>query len=309
MSYLRYKGPPMDGGYLDRPSFIATKPVPTAYVDVQTASDDADPASSSSRQRRRPTTDADRNAPSDSQPPPQPDGRNNPRSDSLPPPQPDGRNNPQSNRPAPPPPAPPTPVTNSLVDRLGSLEKQMQYVQAATGAARTPLEPARCRGSEGPTPINLRRRQPSRRPHQFAHQADGSCMGGPRTLSSDILGRGGPIRLAGRARPTRFPGGTPIMTPARRAIPVFLVLGLAGSLAIGTGRRSAGQEADDVVTREAVCRWATKPPVLDGKLDDRAGRTRWRSPSSPRTGTTRRPGPAPAPTWSGTTRPSTTAAR
>ena len=74
MSYLRYKGPPMDGGYLDRPSFIATKPVPTAYVDVQTASDDADPASSSSRQRRRPTTDADRAAPSDTQPPPQPDG-------------------------------------------------------------------------------------------------------------------------------------------------------------------------------------------------------------------------------------------
>ena len=58
------------------------------------------------------------------------------------------------------------------------------------------------------------------------------------------------------------------MSPARRAIPVFLVFGLAGSLAIGTGPRSSGQEADDVVTREAVCRWAARPPVLDGKLDD-----------------------------------------
>jgi hypothetical protein len=32
--------------------------------------------------------------------------------------------------------------------------------------------------------------------------------------------------------------------------------------------RAAAQEAVDVVTREAVCRWANKPPVLDGKLDD-----------------------------------------
>jgi hypothetical protein len=76
------------------------------------------------------------------------------------------------------------------------------------------------------------------------------------------------------------------MTPARRAIPVFLVLGLAGYLAIGAGPWAAGQQVrkrpiqtkrltppeqieTDVVTREAVCRWAAKPPVLDGKLDDR----------------------------------------
>ena len=114
--------------YVDHP-YIATRPVPAAYVDVQPASDDANPASSSSSQRRRPPADVDRAAPSDSQPPQQADGRNNPRSDTLPPPQPDGRNNPPSNRPVPPPPAPPTPVTNSLVDRLGTLEKQMQYVE------------------------------------------------------------------------------------------------------------------------------------------------------------------------------------
>jgi hypothetical protein len=77
------------------------------------------------------------------------------------------------------------------------------------------------------------------------------------------------------------------MTPARRVIPVFVVLGLAGYLAIGAGPRAAGQQVrerdplknkklmppeqieTDVVTREAVCRWAARPPVLDGKLDDR----------------------------------------
>ena len=26
---------------------------------------------------------------------------------------------------------------------------------------------------------------------------------------------------------------------------------------------------DELVTRRAVCRWATQPPVLDGKLDDK----------------------------------------
>lgn len=79
------------------------------------------------------------------------------------------------------------------------------------------------------------------------------------------------------------------MTPARRFISVLLVLGLTICLAIAAGPRAAGQQeqprdpnrpqarrptppeqaAADVVTREAVCRWAAKPPVLDGKLDDR----------------------------------------
>jgi len=30
----------------------------------------------------------------------------------------------------------------------------------------------------------------------------------------------------------------------------------------------AGKVEDEMVTRQAVCRWASKPPVLDGKLDD-----------------------------------------
>src|SRR5579875_2740813 len=54
------------------------------------------------------------------------------------------------------------------------------------------------------------------------------------------------------------------MTPARRATLIILVLGLA----IGAGPRASAQEPDDVVTREAVCRWAAQPPVLDGRLDD-----------------------------------------
>jgi hypothetical protein len=77
------------------------------------------------------------------------------------------------------------------------------------------------------------------------------------------------------------------MIPSRRTIPVLLSLALAGYLAIGAGLRAAGQQVrtqeptrakrlappeqieTDVVTREAVCRWAARPPVLDGKLDDR----------------------------------------
>src|SRR5262245_56897468 len=79
------------------------------------------------------------------------------------------------------------------------------------------------------------------------------------------------------------------MTPARRAIPAFLALGMTACLAIAAGSRAAGQQErrldptrpqvkrltppeqveTDVVTREAVCRWAANPPVLDGKLDDR----------------------------------------
>jgi hypothetical protein len=79
------------------------------------------------------------------------------------------------------------------------------------------------------------------------------------------------------------------MTPARPAIPILVVLGLTACLAIAAVPRVGGQEPNhappdrpevkrltppeqvetDVVTREAVCRWANKPPVLDGKLDDR----------------------------------------
>ncbi len=79
------------------------------------------------------------------------------------------------------------------------------------------------------------------------------------------------------------------MTLARRIIPVFVVPGLAGFLAIAAGSLAVGQQGNaqdptsaqtkklippeqvetDVVTREAVCRWAARPPVLDGNLDDR----------------------------------------
>src|SRR5262249_32500507 len=95
------------------------------------------------------------------------------------------------------------------------------------------------------------------------------------------------VRLVADARPTRIRGGELIMTSARRTIPVVLVLGLAGYLVITADHRAAGQQQrprdptlprrlmppeqieTDVVTREAVCRWAARPPVLDGKLDDR----------------------------------------
>jgi hypothetical protein len=79
------------------------------------------------------------------------------------------------------------------------------------------------------------------------------------------------------------------MVPARPAIPAYLVLGITACLTIAAGPRAAGQQEEprdstrsnlkrlsppeqvetDVVTREAVCRWANRPPVLDGKLDDR----------------------------------------
>jgi hypothetical protein len=79
------------------------------------------------------------------------------------------------------------------------------------------------------------------------------------------------------------------MTPARRAFPVCCILAVTACLTIASGPRAAGQQEvaqdpvqsqrkrlappeqveTDVVTREAVCRWANKPPVLDGKLDDR----------------------------------------
>lgn len=78
------------------------------------------------------------------------------------------------------------------------------------------------------------------------------------------------------------------MPPIRRSLPAFLFLGALVFLFFGiipddassqdapnrrgeTKRRLTPPEQVelDVVTREAVCRWASKPPVLDGKLDDR----------------------------------------
>ena len=58
------------------------------------------------------------------------------------------------------------------------------------------------------------------------------------------------------------------MTPAQRAIPVLVGLMLCGDSGLRLDPVAAAEGADDVVTREAVCRWAKKPPVLDGKLDD-----------------------------------------
>ena len=53
-------------------------------------------------------------------------------------------------------------------------------------------------------------------------------------------------------------------------------------------------EGGDVVTRSAICRWAAKPPVLDGKLDDPCWQCAvvidrfasfWMTPPKPRRGT------------------------
>ena len=51
------------------------------------------------------------------------------------------------------------------------------------------------------------------------------------------------------------------MTTQRLGLPMTFVLMLAPMLA-------AADPEPDMVTRQAVCRWAAKPPVLDGKLDD-----------------------------------------
>jgi hypothetical protein len=72
-----------------------------------------------------------------------------------------------------------------------------------------------------------------------------------------------------------------MMIRARCILPVLLGLFLIPLLAVGAGlpaepqakktksRLLPEQIETDIVTREAVCRWADKPPVLDGKLDDR----------------------------------------
>jgi hypothetical protein len=76
------------------------------------------------------------------------------------------------------------------------------------------------------------------------------------------------------------------MVPARRIVPVWLALGLASLVVFAAGPRAAEQGEPqvqrprrtrllpeqietDIVTREAFCRWAVEPPVLDGKLNDR----------------------------------------
>jgi len=75
------------------------------------------------------------------------------------------------------------------------------------------------------------------------------------------------------------------MISARRILPALLVSCLVSLLAFGARaqappagkalkkERSAGRLPEvvetDIVTREAICRWAAQPPVLDGKLDDK----------------------------------------
>ena len=76
------------------------------------------------------------------------------------------------------------------------------------------------------------------------------------------------------------------MIPARRIVPVLLGLFLISLVAIVAGPLAAEpqkpqarqgkqlaqlpeQVETDIVTREAICRWAAQPPVLDGKLDDK----------------------------------------
>ena len=58
------------------------------------------------------------------------------------------------------------------------------------------------------------------------------------------------------------------MTTPQCAIPVAIGLMLSAGLVLPIDSPATAQEANDVVTREAVCRRAVRPPVLDGKLDD-----------------------------------------
>src|SRR5438270_12290109 len=74
------------------------------------------------------------------------------------------------------------------------------------------------------------------------------------------------------------------MIPSRRILPMLLGLSVIWLAALRTDPAAVAQivpqetkakrpmpaeeVATDIVTREAICRWAAKPPVLDGKLDD-----------------------------------------
>jgi hypothetical protein len=58
---------------------------------------------------------------------------------------------------------------------------------------------------------------------------------------------------------------------ARFLLPcLFGATALATPCLLGASAQSLGAKGaeDEMVTRQAVCRWASKPPVLDGKLDD-----------------------------------------
>jgi hypothetical protein len=74
------------------------------------------------------------------------------------------------------------------------------------------------------------------------------------------------------------------MIPARPIVPLLLSLGLTSLAATAAGWQVPGRGEPqlkkaarplpevvetDIVTREAICRWAVQPPVLDGKLDDK----------------------------------------
>jgi hypothetical protein len=69
------------------------------------------------------------------------------------------------------------------------------------------------------------------------------------------------------------------MIPARRLVPMLCGLWLLTLAASADGQEAPvpkpaatqlPEEVEtDIVTRQAYCRWAVKPPVLDGKLDDK----------------------------------------
>ena len=75
------------------------------------------------------------------------------------------------------------------------------------------------------------------------------------------------------------------MILSRRLIPVLPGLCLLSLMALFAGQKVPATEGaqvlkkervqlpeeveTDIVTREAYCRWAAQPPVLDGKLDDK----------------------------------------
>src|SRR3954447_25799938 len=100
------------------------------------------------------------------------------------------------------------------------------------------------------------------------------------------------------------------MIPSRVILPMLLGLSVIWLAALRTDPAAVAQivpqetkakrpmpaeeVATDIVTREAICRWASKPPVLDGKLDDPCWKeavvidrfaTFWTRTKTPREGT------------------------
>lgn len=66
-----------------------------------------------------------------------------------------------------------------------------------------------------------------------------------------------------------------MMVQGRRAFLIVALLFLAASDGRATAQETSktsrsgqGPGGAEIITREAVCRWAAKPPTLDGKLDD-----------------------------------------